>query len=315
MLPFRNLAVMLGAMALGGCITTYPDITQSRSPCRMEPGGWCGFVAEAAAKSYAYAMLSSNAYQDEDEYSELPAAFLEREARDNDDSGLAYSVFDRHTVVDGERGKLLARVIAFRGTEFGSTSDIFSGSLGDSQRKGARMVYASEREHLDAENYQDVPIEVTGHSLGGALATQISIQNKGVKAFVFNTSPFFSGDPMQNDMDRLSIAERGEFLRILRRYKAPPAADAIVINCNPSASAGEKHSIRRLADCLMWIAAYHDEAAYALLGIDDEPVLKPEIECGAADKVHPGPMKLGARRAIESCVHAPFKKETVSAQD
>ncbi len=305
----RNAAVLFGALALSGCITPYPDLTQSRSPCRSEPGGWCDFVREAAAKSYPYAILASNSYKDEDEYAVLPPGFVEREASDNDDSGLAYSVFDRHEMVEGERGKHLARIIAFRGTEFGSASDIFSGSLGSSQREGARIVYAVERAALDAEDGADVPIEVTGHSLGGALATQISIDNEGVKAFVFNTSPFFSGDPMQNDVNRLAVAERGEFLRILRRYKAPPAADVVVINCNPSASAGAKHSIRKLADCLTWIAAYEDQAAFDLLDKDDEQIVKPEIECGEPGKAHPGPAQLGERRVIEPCIHAPLKKK------
>lgn len=301
----RLITALLGILLLGGCITPYPDITQSRSPCRSDPGGWCGFVREAAVESYGYAMLSSNAYQDEDTYTDLPLVFLERENSDNDESGLAYSVFDRHAVSGGKRGALLARVIAFRGTEFGSSSDIFSGSLGDRQRDGARMVYAAERAHLDSENYQDIPIEVTGHSLGGALATQISIDNPGVKAFVFNTSPFFSGDPMMGDMDRLAIAERGEFLRVLRRYKAPPAANVLVINCNPSASAGAKHSIRKLADCLTWIAAYDDGAALAVIKPND--IAKPEVECGEADKAHPGSTTQAA-----PCVHAPkpFKKDS-----
>ncbi|MDN3644959.1 hypothetical protein QWY75_01920 [Pontixanthobacter aestiaquae] len=294
----RNIAVLVGALALSGCITPLPDLTQSRSPCRSEPGGWCGFVREAAVESYAYAMLSSNAYKDDDTYTRLPLAFVERKAADNDESGLAYSVFDKYEMRGSERGKLIARVLAFRGTEAGSTSDIFSGSLGDGQRNGARMVYDAERAQLDAELLQTVPLQVTGHSLGGALATQISIENPQVRAYVFNTSPFFSGDPMANAMDRLAVSERGEFLRVLRRYKASPAADVLVINCNPSAGTGAKHSIRKLADCLTWIAAYDDPAAYAALEPND--IQKPEVECGDANKLHPGPVT--GQQPL--CVHA-----------
>lgn len=299
----RRVAAMLGALALSGCITTYPDLTQSRSPCRMEPGGWCDFVREAAAESYGYAMLSSNAYQDDDTYSDLPVAFVQKEAVGNDDSGLAYSVFDRYSVAKGKRRRLLARVIAFRGTEFGSTSDLFSGSLGDSQREGARKVFEAERAGLDAGGNAAIPIEVTGHSLGGALATQISIDHPEVRAFVFNTSPLFSGDPMVNDVQRLAIAERGEFLRLLRRYRAPSAADVVVINCNPSASAASKHSIRKLGDCLTWIAAYGDPEAQRLL--EPNGIAKPEVECGPADKAHPG----SAHKPNEPCIHAPLKRE------
>jgi pimeloyl-ACP methyl ester carboxylesterase len=280
-----------------------PDLTQSRSPCRSEPGGWCGFVREAAVESYAYAMLSSNAYQDKDEYLALPPGLVEREAADTDDSGLAFSVFDRFANGSSDaRAKPAARIIAFRGTDFGSTSDLLSGTLGDGQRTAALAIYAAERAYLDNNSMQDVPIEVTGHSLGGALATQISIDNPGIKAFVFNTSPFFAGDPMQNDTDRLAVAERGEFLRVLRRYKAPPAANAVIINCSPTATAAGKHSIRKLADCLTWIAAYDDKAAFSALG--PNAIAKPEVECGALDKVHPGP----ARGAAEPCVHLATQK-------
>lgn len=294
-------------LLLAGCITPLPDLTQSRSPCRMEPGGWCGFVREAATQSYAYAMLSSNAYQDDDTYRELPKAFVRREAADNDDSGLAYSVFDRFELERGKRGKLAARVIAFRGTEAGSFDDVFSGSLGDRQRDGARSVYAAERAALDAEGRQSVKIEVTGHSLGGALATQVSIEQPEVRAFVFNTSPFFSGDPMLNDTNRLSISERGEFLRLLRRYKTAPAAEQVVINCNPSASAASKHSIRALSDCLMWIAAYGDSEALDLLDKDDDRVRKPEVECGKPDKGHPGQRQ----DSTGVCIHGAIPKSAI----
>lgn len=297
----RRALVVLAPLALTACITPLPDLTQSRSPCRMEPGGWCDFVREAAQASYGYAMLSSNAYQDEDSYTALPLAFEPRQAADNDGSGLAYSVFDRFEVTDGQRGKLLARVIAFRGTEGASWDDLFSGSLGERQRWGARTVYVAERAALDAAGLQDVAIEVTGHSLGGALATQISIEHPEVKAFLFNTSPFFTGDPMLNDTNRLALSERGEFLRLLRRYKEGAAAEQVVINCNPSANAGSKHSIRKLADCLLWIAAYGDSEALRLL--EPNAVRKPEVECGPEDKVHPGAAPL-----TEPCVHAPRPK-------
>lgn len=291
--------ISLSALTLSGCITPYPDLTQSRSPCRMEPGGWCDFVRQSAVRSYGYAMLSNDAYNDEEKYTDLPIAFKPREARSDEDTGLGYAVFDRFKVKDGQRGELAARVIAFRGTDFGSPEDIFSGTFGTSQIELARKLFSAEI----AELPPGVPIELTGHSLGGALATQLSIENPGTRAFVFNTSPFFQGDPMESDIDRVSVSERGEFLRVLRRYKAPPADEVVVINCNPSASAGAKHSIRKLADCLTWIAAYSDEAALGLLA--GNAIRKPEVECGEHGKVHPG-VRLGrTSEPILPCVHQP----------
>lgn len=293
----RALTAAILSLLLAGCITPLPDLTQSRSPCRSEPGGWCDFVRDAAREAYPYAMLSTNAYLDQDLYDRLPAGFERRKAAGNDDSGLAYLVFDKF---GSARDKPLARVIAFRGTEMGSTSDIFSGSLGERQREGALAVFARERALLDSEGHSAVPIFVTGHSLGGALATQVSIDHPAVRAYVFNTSPFFSGDPLTNDTNRLAISERGEFLRLLRQYKTTPAAEEIVINCNPSSTAGSKHSIRALSDCLMWIAAYSSTEAHALLDKDDVPVTKPEVECGDPDKRHPGPQS----STREPCLHA-----------
>ena len=50
-MKLRRLAFALLPLALTACVT-YPDISQSRSPCRMEPGGWCGFVREAAVEAF-----------------------------------------------------------------------------------------------------------------------------------------------------------------------------------------------------------------------------------------------------------------------
>lgn len=296
--------VVGSALALAGCVTPYPDLSQSRSPCRSDPGGWCGFVRQAAVDGYAYAMLSANAYgaDDPDFYTTLPPEFVPVRVSEEDDSGLAYSVFDRFKRGDTDTARVpVARVIAFRGTEFGSRLDIVRGSLRDDQIDASANVYAAIRAELDGEGRAGVAIEATGHSLGGALATQMSIDHPEVRAFVFNTSPLFTGDPMVNDTQRLAVAERGEFLRLLRRYNAPPAADAVIVNCSPSAGAAAKHSVRKLGDCLTWIAAYEDAVAGPLLLAN--AITKPEAECGGADKVHPG-RQSGDAGLILPCRHA-----------
>lgn len=282
----RRLLVLIGAsLALAGCLTPRPDISQSRSPCITQPGGWCDFVRDAAVRAWPYAMLSTQAYEDEDAYSALPAAFEQRQAVIDDGTGLAYLVFDRFEMDGAERRELAARVIAFRGTDAGSVTDLFSGSFGTSQIELARKVLAVERADMAENGLGDLPVEVTGHSLGGALATQLSIENPSLTAFTFNTSPLVGSGISTNDTNRLAISEYGEFLRLIRRYREPLAADSIVVNCNPTRSAGQKHAIRELSDCLVWIAAYRDLDALKMVQLNG--VQKPEVECGRANKVHP----------------------------
>ena len=299
-------------LGLGGCVSV-PDITQARSPCRSEPGGWCAFVRDMAVGSYGYAMLSSNAYRDGDSYTQLGPRFeevpvippAEGEARD----GLAYSLFDEFAVLEEgealERGPIRARVMAFRGTEYSSPTDIIKGSIRADQIAVARRVYAAERARLAAE-HPGLTLIVAGHSLGGALATQISIENPDIPAYTFNVSPFYRGDSTVNDTKRVAIAERGEFLRFARNYRLPSAADTLVINCAPGRNPGKKHGIRMLADCLTWIAAYDSRAALAL--VQPNRIAKPPVECGLPGKPHPG-----AQGVTEGpCVHLPRPGRAIS---
>ncbi|MEC7160443.1 MAG: hypothetical protein VXW57_01365, partial [Pseudomonadota bacterium] len=53
---------------------------------------------------------------------------------------------------------------------------------------------------------------------------------------------------------------------------------------------------------ITWIAAYGSEDAAAVIDANADsamPVRKPLVECGPADKVHPGP----GYRESEPCVH------------
>ncbi|MBT8431566.1 MAG: hypothetical protein KJP27_03640 [Altererythrobacter sp.] len=301
----RGAALVLLASLLSGCVT-YPDITQSRSPCRMEPGGWCDFVRDAAAEAYPYVLASTEAYQgDDDTYGDLSPVLdrLERLPIDEDDAdkGFDYQIFE-HYASAGDLRELKARVVAFRGTDFDSATDIWFGTVRDDQIDIALRYFAAEKERWG----DDVPWIVTGHSLGGALATEVSIMHPGVKAYMFNVSPFYRGDSMANDTYRTVINERGEALRQFRKYYASPAADTFVVNCRPEASSLTKHKIRRLSDCITWIAAYNDPHAHAF--VQRYEIRKPPVECGPSDKVHPG---VGVP-VSKPCVHVARRDEKKS---
>ena len=292
------LVVGLGLLT-SACAT---DLTQARSPCLFEPGGWCGFTRQMAAQSWEYAQLANDTYNDKDEFDVLPSGIRERHNSGNDDKGYAYAVYDR---IDGD-GHLTETIIAFRGTER-SLQDWVSGNFGNAHNERGRATYRIVREQLDAAGYQSVPVAVTGHSLGGAISAHIAFREAGVSSYAFNQSPRFTipdnRPPARKDVRRMSVAERGEALRLLRNFKQDNPQEMLVINCRPRGAPWKDHSIRKLSECLTWIAAYESKAA--LRSVKNNKIIKPAVECGAGDEKHPNTSAASKNDQQVACYHKP----------
>lgn len=303
-MTLRSVATALCALLLGGCVT-YPDISQSRSPCRLEPGGWCAFVRDAAIDAYPYAIAATNAYTGDTDLYTDPGPVLEQLERlpiapEDAEKGFGYEIFAQYAPGSkGDPGRVpIARILAFRGSDFDGFTDIFYGTVRSDQIDIALRYFEAEQKRWGT----DPQWIVTGHSLGGALATEVSIKYPKVRAYMFNTSPFYRGETMTNDMARTVFNERGEVLRRFARFDVAPAAEVFTLNCGPRNGAITKHRIRLLADCVTWIAAYGSKDAAAVIRAN--PVPKPSVECGLADKMHPGP----DFRQREPCVHSGRRK-------
>lgn len=260
------------------------DLTQARSPCLFEPGGWCGFTREFAEQSWEYAQLANDTYDDDEEFAALPSGIEERHNSGNDDKGYAYALYDRKDAA----GHLIETIIAFRGTE-SSVQDWIAGNFGGEHNERGLATYKMVREQLDAAGYEAVPVAVTGHSLGGAISAYIAFRETDVSSFAFNQSPRFSIPEEMTaageNVRRMTVAERGEALRVLRNFKHDNPQETLIINCRPKGAPWKDHSIRKLSECLTWIAAYESDAA--LKSVQENKIAKPAVECGPADKIHP----------------------------
>jgi len=220
---------------------------------RNHPSGWADQIRIAAAEAFPYAQMSTNAYIDGDRY-DLGPDYTNTENSPNDDIGYAYSVFERR-----EAGRLTEVIIAYRGTEGLTGIDMSQGNI--LGRQNARGLATYER--IRAATDPAVPVNVTGHSLGGAIATFVSLRYGNVRTYIFNSSPRFWARGAIPVNRRLSIVEYGEILKVLRLPGREAPQTYISINCTPGINPVGDHGIRPLADCLTRIAAWESPDARA----------------------------------------------------
>ena len=209
--------------------------------------GWSEQITATAAESWRYAQMASNAYRSDltgPRPYDLAQDIHVLETRDNDELGFAYVVFERR---QADRREL---IIAFRGTENDTFRDWFHGNLLGRQNPEALKIFDEWR-----RKHSDLPIILTGHSLGGGLAIHVSLNRPDASAFVFNTSPRFWRRGDRYDNRRVSIVEYGEALKVPRIFGREADQLYTSIGCS-SGNPIAQHAMRRLATCLTQIAAW-----------------------------------------------------------
>jgi len=152
---------------------------------------------------YLYALMASNAYEDEGQY-EIPG--WTRVRRFESTSGLGLDEYER---IGSDPLEL---VVAYRGTS--NFTDW-----------GANLALIEPAQHREAYDrmvelraiHPEAKITATGHSLGGALALNMSTRFDNLPAYVFNSSPraFFAAKGKSNS--RTLVWETGELLNVVRR--------------------------------------------------------------------------------------------------
>lgn len=161
---------------------------------------------DLAKRHFIHAAMASNVYRKprENPLFNLPGwTLLERQ---ESTSGLSLDLYGNTSSL-AESTKL---VIAFRGTDFDSLLDW---KANFSLTKPQQFEQAIEYYRSIRRSSPTAEIVVTGHSLGGAIALNISLREPAVSAVAFNSSPraFFGSLPKPPNY-RVQIYEVGEVL-------------------------------------------------------------------------------------------------------
>lgn len=249
----RVLVSAFAALSLAGCATVQVNRDIVLTGCDHE-SGWSDQVRAVAAESWLNAQMAANSYQCERPVPfRLPSGVTRTECEGNDIAGMAYAVFERPDPAGGAP----VRTLSFRGTENDNPVTFFQdwvlGNLGGLQNPRGLDVL----DRLVASGDFD---EVTGHSLGGGIATYVSLCREGLQSRVFNASPRFTRcNNAANPRD--SVVEIGEALFVVRGPLPEADQTYTAINCLQTGSSIYQHGMPLLARCLTEIAAYSDPAA------------------------------------------------------
>jgi hypothetical protein len=254
------------AIALSGCMKS--------GPMRIELPGLTSHGRPAdpdISRAWPYAQIAYNSYHRDEADArmspfKLPDRFhaIAEDRRRNDDIGLAYDVLTED--VGDTRFNL---IFAFRGTEgpvdlLGvSVCDWKFGNLRKFQQEravGYVQQYLADLNRTSRNGRKLESVILTGHSLGGAIATHVSFRIPGSYVYAFNSSPRFRRPrpyvftSTDNEPRRYSITQHLEILKITRMFSREASQNYLSLRCTRGLPK-KRHSMFALAKCLTTRAA------------------------------------------------------------
>lgn len=247
--PFsKHFLLVIAMLFMQGCIWSPFVGLEGTDHC----SGWSDGVREVADQSWKFAQLSQNVYADDDDFIMKDSVVLVEEFDRPDISFYAALYKDQDDDV---------YTFIFRGTD--SFEDFRTGNnpFNQEQNKIA-LDLVSEK----VKQYRLKSFVVAGHSLGGGIATHVSLNIKGATLYTFNGSPVFKREGAYLENPRYSIVEMGEILKIVRFLAKEPDQLYTAIECT-SGNPVEEHSMKKLAICITRISAVNDnqEAVESLM--------------------------------------------------
>ncbi|MCK0127471.1 hypothetical protein [Erythrobacter sp. F6033] len=259
----RNLLIIAIYFNLTACVS-WEKIPLSG---RDHPSGFADQIRETARSTYEYAQLATNSYAGGDSF-QLGRTLSFVKEQEPSTGNFQYKIFNRV-----EDGNLVEIIIAYRGTD--AILGDLSGNALLKQQKAGLVVFDNVR-----EEHRKTKISVTGHSLGGAIASHVTLNRENVDGYFFNTSPRFARGKRRFDNLRHSVVEFGDILKSIRLFGREPTQIYTSINCTNGGVASQ-HSSRNLAECLTWIAAWEDVDAKS--SVSKNSIARPDTRSNGPD--------------------------------
>jgi hypothetical protein len=251
----KPLLIALFLLGTTGCASFWN--ARETSSCPADPRenlNTPGCIRATAALGYEYGVLAALAYEPQASPDLAPpAGVVEAEScmeiACDGAKGYQYRVF--HRVRDRQ---VAEKIIAFRGTD--GKGDWSTNLFGRKDQNRAALAT-----FLKVRGDGTVPVSVTGDSLGGALAIQVSMCHPVHRRVALDASPRFYKSlcpggralprPADADTKLLLFSETGEILSPTRWLGRNPDQLATRVNCIVGENTISQHDVRRLAACMI----------------------------------------------------------------